>query len=135
MEFMDTNRKVEDCSAYRDGDCKARIPVGPCSMRPTCTYWRWGGGPQFPIMDEDGPLQAIPWTLMAPHYQQARNNHSQTLKRLAERGGLSPIEAVAVLEDKPYPWHTGVNDEPKCLAEQERCRAFLVRLVKREGRP
>ena len=52
----------------------------------------------FPI--QDGP--AIPWSLIAPHEAQARRNHNQTLKRLAERLGLSPCEAVAVLEDREW---------------------------------
>lgn len=44
----------------------------------------------------------IPWALLAPHEKQAQANHSQTLTRLAERGGLSPCEALAVLDDRPY---------------------------------
>lgn len=46
---------------------------------------------------------SIPVALIAPHEAQANHNHGQTLKRLAERGGLSPCEAVAVLEDRR--WH------------------------------
>lgn len=44
----------------------------------------------------------VPWSLIAPHEAQALRNHSQTLDRLAERGGLSAAEAVAVLEDRPF---------------------------------
>lgn len=46
---------------------------------------------------------SISWALIAPHERQALRNHSQSLKRLAERGGLSACEAVAVLEDRE--WH------------------------------
>jgi hypothetical protein len=35
--------------------------------------------------------------------QQAQRNHGQTLARLAERGGLSPCEAVAIAERRK--WH------------------------------
>lgn len=50
-----------------------------------------------------GPIYTrVPWAMLAPHETQARNNHSQTLKRLAERGGLAPCEAVAVLEDREH---------------------------------
>lgn len=42
---------------------------------------------------------SIPWTLIAPHERQAQANHSQTLERLAERGGLSPRELWAVMHD------------------------------------
>ncbi len=44
----------------------------------------------------------IPWAVIAPHEAQAQHNHSQTLQQLAERGGLSPCEAVAVIEDRSY---------------------------------
>lgn len=46
----------------------------------------------------------IPWDVIAPHEPQALRNHTQTLKRLAERGGLTPCEAVAVLEDRVWRW-------------------------------
>lgn len=45
---------------------------------------------------------AIPWAMIGPHERQAVRNHSQTLKRLAERGGLSPGEAIAVLDDRHW---------------------------------
>ena len=40
--------------------------------------------------------------MMTPHEAQAQRNHSQSLQRLAERGGLSACEACAVLEDRPW---------------------------------
>jgi hypothetical protein len=42
---------------------------------------------------------SVPWELVAPHEEQAMRNHDQTLKRLAERGGLDPCELFCVLED------------------------------------
>lgn len=59
----------------------------------------------FPIMCGEqvaGHKSWIPWVVIAPHERQAQANHSQTLQRLAERGGLAPCEAVAVLEDRPW---------------------------------
>lgn len=45
----------------------------------------------------------LPWAMIEPHEARAKSNHGgQTLKRLAERGGLSAAEAVAVLVDQPY---------------------------------
>lgn len=44
----------------------------------------------------DCPL-AVPWALIEPYEAQARRNHSQSLKRLAERGGLSPLELYDVV--------------------------------------
>ena len=49
--------------------------------------------PMFPILG--GPK--VPWSLIAPYEAQAQKNHYQTLKRLAERGGLSISEAMAVM--------------------------------------
>jgi hypothetical protein len=36
--------------------------------------------------------------LLAPHEKQAKKNHDQTLERLAQRGGLSFCEMVAIIE-------------------------------------
>lgn len=66
--------------------------------------------PMFPVLlpwrEEErraytGPRR-VPWELLAPHQAQARRNHMQSLERLATRGGLSPCEMVAVLEDRPW---------------------------------
>jgi hypothetical protein len=50
-----------------------------------------------------GVRSRIPWEVIAPHEQQANRNHGgQTLARLAERGGLSPAEAISVIEDHEF---------------------------------
>lgn len=51
----------------------------------------------FPVDGGD-----IPWCVIEPHDRQARKNHSQTLERLAERGGLSACEALAILEGRAW---------------------------------
>lgn len=65
----------------------------------------------FPILlDYDGgrawdALKApheVPWAILARHERQAMKNHDQALERLAQRGGLSPCEMVAVLEDREW---------------------------------
>ena len=56
----------------------------------------------FPIMKST--LRSIPWEMIAPHQSRALKNHGQTLNRLAERGGLEPSEAIAILTDQPWPW-------------------------------
>ena len=44
----------------------------------------------------------VPWGLVQPHERQAMSNHGgQTLRRLNERGGLSPQELWAVLNNEP----------------------------------
>ncbi len=49
-----------------------------------------------------GCPRSVPWAIVAPHEEQARRNHGQSLTRLAERGGLSPAELVAVLTDRSW---------------------------------
>jgi rubrerythrin len=53
---------------------------------------------RFPIIGG----ASIPWALIAPHEARARTNHDQTLERLAERGGLSACEAIAVLDERRW---------------------------------
>jgi hypothetical protein len=55
----------------------------------------------FPIL-HGKVFHAIPWDAIAPFEEQAHSNHSQTLTRLAERGGLSTAEAVAVMQSKGW---------------------------------
>lgn len=70
--------------------------------------WNWETE-TFPVMQPwkrgepryNGP--SVPWAMVQPHERQARRNHGdQSLARLAERGGLSPCELLAVLEDRPW---------------------------------
>lgn len=44
----------------------------------------------------------VPWDFVAPHEQQAKDNHSQTLQRLAERGGLGLDEMLAVVTGRRW---------------------------------
>lgn len=58
---------------------------------------------EFPIMKNKGK-EYIPYDVIKPHEEQALKNHcGQTLDRLAERGGLSWVEAYAVLTDSKFP--------------------------------
>jgi hypothetical protein len=63
----------------------------------------------FPVLESDPVLfsqlgcpRAVPWGMLEPHEAWAHQNHSQSLNRLAERGGLGAIEMYAVLNDLPY---------------------------------
>ncbi len=47
-----------------------------------------------------GDLTEIPWAMIAPFSKRAKRNHSQSLETLADRGGLSPSEAIAVLDER-----------------------------------
>lgn len=54
----------------------------------------------FPILNSK---EFIPWNVIEKHEKQALKNHcGQTLKRIAERGGLSWVELLCVLEDRKY---------------------------------
>lgn len=78
----------------------------------------------FPIL-HDPIIRAIPWAVITPHDRQAQANHGQTLKRLAQRGGLDVVEAVVILLDKPFPrdW----KSSPVRLAEYRRILMQVIR--------
>lgn len=46
--------------------------------------------------------RSVPWDLVKEHERQAERNHSQSLDRLAERGGLSPKELWCVIHDMHF---------------------------------
>ncbi len=62
----------------------------------------------YPILGS-GPQQYIPRGLLIPHESQAWANHGQSLSQLAQRGGLSWVEALAIIEDKK--WRDVEHDE------------------------
>lgn len=62
----------------------------------------------FPIMGSK-LIASIPWAMLAPHEEQAQRNHGQSLKRLAERGGLSHSEAIDILQGNR--WNTVTHCE------------------------
>ena len=66
----------------------------------------------MPIIGPKGCLP-IPWDIIAPHEIRASFNHGQSLATLRRRGGLSPSEAVAILEDRL--WHK--MDETEALEQ------------------
>ncbi len=55
--------------------------------------------------------RAIPWAMIAPHAEQAHLNHSQSLERLAVRGGLSCQEALAILDGLDWDERAYQTDE------------------------
>lgn len=72
----------------------------------------------MPIMGSQ-LLKEIPWAMIAPHDAQARSNHSQSLERLAQRGGLAACEALDILEGRRW------GSAKPCVEND----AYLVRLV------
>jgi hypothetical protein len=73
-----------------------------------------------------GPCPSeIPWEAIAPYEGQAKVNHDQTLERLAQRGGLDPVEAFFVMTGRTW------NNFPKMTDELEReACAFLDKIVR-----
>lgn len=69
----------------------------------------------------------LPWALIAPHEAQAQENHGQTLERLAERGGLDPVEAYAVLTDRHF------REFQTSSGTVLRCRRALIELISASG--
>lgn len=67
----------------------------------------------------------IPWDMLTPHAAQAQTNHSQTLARLAERGGLSVSEAIAVLQDRRH------RSMPLVESNETLCR-LIARWIKEQ---
>lgn len=46
--------------------------------------------------------ESVPWSFVEKHEAQALRNHYQTLKRLNERGGLSPVELWHVVQGRDW---------------------------------
>lgn len=63
------------------------------------------GERMFPVMMRSGAWGEayVPFAVVALHERQAEKNHGQSVAKLASRGGLSPCELAAVLEDRR--WH------------------------------
>lgn len=57
----------------------------------------WKGNPAL----DECPTE-FDFRIIAGHEKQALRNHSQTLDRLAQRGGLTPDEIMAVLENRDW---------------------------------
>jgi len=72
------------------------------------TYSSKLSGKRFPVLLGEqrwiwsGMPDSIPWEAISTHESQARANHGQSLEVLAQRGGLSPYELLAVLLDQPF---------------------------------
>ncbi len=65
-------------------------------------------------LKKEGPLRrVIPWDLIKDHENQAQRNHSQSLQRLNERGGLDPVEMYAVIND--LLWRDVKLSQRECL--------------------
>lgn len=73
---------------------------------------------RFPILGTKEDLEryaklglpsSVPFALIGSRAQRCMTNHFQTPQRLAERGGLSPGEMTAIIEDRP--WHKMTEED------------------------
>ena len=76
----------------------------------------WQGTREYKAeLERLGCPRSVPLWMVEPHEPQAIRNHGgQTLAVLASRGGLSPCELCAVLEDRPWA-KMPVSDEVSIL--------------------
>ncbi len=73
---------------------------------------------QLSLYDAEYGNLTAPLEMFGEHDAQARSNHcGQGVVRLAERGGVSPCEALAILEDRP--WHQMDYQESKAALRKK----------------
>lgn len=73
---------------------------------------------EFPVLGSK-PAATVPWAFIQAHARQAERNHSQTLKRLAERGGLSWGEIRLAIEARglDFRLHPGAEGVVRAAVE------------------
>ena len=64
------------------------------------------GDREFPVLgtrqQPGAEAQSLPWAFLWPHERWALANHGQGLVRLADRGGLTWCEILAVIEHRSW---------------------------------
>lgn len=77
----------------------------------------------FPVLRSYGERSGIPcpvsvpWAWIEMCEKQALKNHSQTLQRLSERGGLSASELRAVIEGRDFNYGCNYQEDCAWLAQ------------------
>jgi hypothetical protein len=100
---MDESGKCQRNADHEDSLCEACV-----LMQPGFEEGSDLSGKRFPVsLDDQRSIwrdvpDSIPWEAISAHESQARANHGQSLDALAQRGGLSPYELLAVLFDQPF---------------------------------
>lgn len=81
---------------------------------------------RFPVGSPHHRGVYLPWAMIKPYEDQALRNHGQTLERLAERGGLSPREALCILDREGWmqsSW-SRKHEEEAVLELEKRVRVY-----------
>lgn len=74
----------------------------------------------FPIL---GTGQSVPYAFVEQFARRLHGNHSQTVERLAQRGGLSWCELFFAMHDKQFPWSSQIN---KAFPFEQKVRSAIV---------
>ena len=130
---MSANKYCPDPDSCTYSDC----PTAFCDRNAEHSLAPAQCSAAFPIMEggarrSKDDLTSIPWAMIAPHDATAQRNHGgQNLIRLAQRGGLCPLEAVAVLEDAHYRkrWPDSFHDRASIEKATLEARAILKQMV------
>lgn len=77
---------------------------------------------QMPIMGSKH-LNSMPMALLDNN--QAKKNHGQTLDRLAERGGICPVEALAIMDKVHWAEYATCEENDRLL--KRRVDAFNLK--------
>lgn len=83
----------------------------------------------------DPIIKQIPWDAIAPHEHQAILNHSQSLRRLDERGGLGVYEAFWVMAGRALPTGFKGSDAIAAAYRLELMRMLWKHEKTRSGEP
>lgn len=118
--------KVHSCADSHDGPTTGHMifcPACGCGHKFDVGRWQFNGDfekptfspsmhvtmgprpkwPQFPVLRDRDKVESlgryvyVPWEILRPHNDQAIKNHGSNLDSLAENGGLTPVEIVAIL--------------------------------------
>jgi hypothetical protein len=93
---------------------------------------------RFPILTSArivGFPESVPWSFVEPHRKRAMKNHSQTLERLAERGGLGWAELLDVVTDKAWDFRTWRTREEAQRGEREAATKVMAILQAGQSDP
>lgn len=80
---------------------------------------------RFPIISaRSGIKESVPWSYLNHCENRTYKNHGQTLEELAAQGGLTWVELLAIMEDRP--WYNMDHDEAKRKVHQMMAKACKI---------
>lgn len=67
---------------------------------------------QFPVLGKVGP-SSVPWSWVMSHENSVKNQHYQSVERMASRGGMDVVELYYAMRDEMFPWNLAKDQWPK----------------------